>query len=439
LVEGIHSFLQGSATHEYTHFVTTVTASDIEQASAALQGVVRQTPMDFSERLSTAAGVPVYLKREDLQVCRSFKARGAFNNMSHLSDAEKQLGVVCASAGNHAQGVANACKALGIQGTIYLPQSAPRQKRERIKAIGGSNVTLKFVEGPFDRAQEVALADASNTWRTYIHPYDDPLVIAGQGTVALELVAQLPKVSTVLVPVGGGGLIAGVASFLRHASPDTRIIGVEPAGAACVSAALRAHEPVTLDAVDPFVDGTAVGRAGNLTFELVRSLVDEVVVVPEGAVATEMLDLYHLEGVIAEPAGALASAAIVAASKGRVKSLNLTGPTAAIISGGNNDLSRYAEVMERSMTYLGLRHYFLVTFPQQPGALRLFLDQVLGPGDDIVHFEYTKKNNRDTGPALVGIDVQDPDDVVGLRRRMDDSPLNIQTVEQDSELLRFLL
>lgn len=416
-----------------------VTAADIVDAASTLAPVIKETPLDLSERLSAVAGVPVYLKREDQQICRSFKSRGAYNHISRLSPAERQLGVVCASAGNHAQGVANACHALGIQGTIYLPMSTPRQKRERIKAIGGPQVTLEYVDGTFDTAQKVALKNATNTWRSYIHPYDDPLVIAGQGTIAAELTGQLPSVANVIVPVGGGGLIAGMATWLKEEYPHIRIIGVEAQGSASASAARAAGTPVSLNDVDAFADGVAVGRTGDITFEIMKTLVDDLLVVPEGAVATEMLDLYHLEGIITEPAGALASAAIVASSTGRIAELGLEGPTVAIISGGNNDLSRYAEVMERSLNYRGLRHYFLVTFPQQPGALRHFLDSVLGEGDDIVYFEYTKKNNRDTGPALVGVDIQSPDDLPSLLERMDASPLHIETVEPDSELLRFLV
>ncbi len=417
-----------------------VDAGAVTRAEANLRGISRVTPIEPSARLSAVADMPVFLKREDLQVCRSFKVRGAYNRISQLDASEREVGVVCASAGNHAQGVAHSCKKLEIHGTIYLPVSTPRQKRERIRSLGDGWVELKFVDGAFDRAQAVALEDAARTGRTYIHPYDDPAVIAGQGTVAAEAFRQLEgAIGTVLVPVGGGGLVAGMAAWLKEVRPGLRIVGVEAAGAASARAAADAGAPTTLAELDSFVDGTAVGRTGDKTFQMIKALVDEIVVVDEGAVSSEMLDLYHQDGIIAEPAGALASAAITAAAAGRIPDLNLSGPVVAIVSGGNNDLSRYAEVMERSMHYEGLRHYFLVSFPQQPGALRHFLDKVLGPEDDIVHFEYTKKNNRYMGPALVGIDLHNPEDLAGLLARMDSSPVTVEQIPTDSDLLRLLI
>lgn len=411
----------------------------VDAATKTLGDVVKRTSLDYSPRLSETVGSPIYLKREDQQVCRSFKSRGAYNRMAQLSDEQRARGVVCASAGNHAQGVANACRRLRIRGTIFLPATAPAQKRDRIRSIGGKWIELKFVDGTFDDTQQVALAEAKRSKCTYIHPYDDPLVMAGQGSIAPELAAQLgSELKNVVVPVGGGGLVSGLAAWLKERT-NVRVIGVESAGAASAFAAILSGAPTSLSELDSFVDGTAVGRTGENTFPVIRDLVDDLVTVPEGAVCTEMLDLYHTEGIIAEPSGALASAALVASAQGRLDDLNLEGATVAIVSGGNNDLSRYAEVVERSMQYRGLRHYFLVTFPQQPGALRGFLDQVLGPDDDIVYFEYTKKNNRDTGPALVGIDISRPEDYEELLRRMDVSPVHVEPVPANSDLLRFLV
>lgn len=417
-----------------------VSAADVDSATKNLAGIARQTPIERSDRLSELAKVPVFLKREDQQVCRSFKVRGAYNRISTLSDDERRRGVICASAGNHAQGVAHSCRTLGIHGTIYLPMSTPRQKRDRIAALGQDWVKLVFVDGTFDKTQLVAMQVAAETNQVYVHPYDDPAVIAGQGSIAIEIDEQLGgEYQNVLIPVGGGGLVAGMATWLKENRPEVRVIAVEPAGAASVWAAHQEGRPLALDKIDSFVDGTAVGRVGNYTFDIIESLVDDIVVVDEGAVSTEMLDLYHQDGVIAEPAGALASAALLDAARKANSALNLEGTTVAIISGGNNDLSRYPEVMERSMAYQGLRHYFLVIFPQQPGALRHFLDEVLGPADDIVFFEYTKKNNRDLGPALVGVDIHRPEDIVGLRKRMEASPLHIEAIPANSELLRFLI
>ena len=416
----------------------------IAQASDILSEVVEKTPVMLSERLSGLIGAPVYLKREDMQKCRSFKVRGAYFRMSTLSEEERRRGVVCASAGNHAQGLAYACAQLKVRGTIYLPSNTPKQKRQRIETIGGDWVEQVIVDGTFDRANAQAQEAARHSGRTYVHPYDDPRTIAGQGTIAVELEEQvLSEAAAVLVPVGGGGLLSGIATWIRSRFPDIKIYGVEPTGAASMAAAMEADQIVSLPTVDPFVDGTAVGRAGELPFSIVKELVDDILVVPEGAVCTEMLDLYHSDGVIAEPAGALASAAArmyFSDAEQRNELLGgKEGAIVAVVSGGNNDMTRYAEIMERSLRHEGLRHYFLVTFPQQPGALRSFLEDVLGPGDDIVHFEYTKKNNRDSGPALVGIDLADREDITGLRARMEASPLHVEELRPDSEIYRLVI
>lgn len=415
--------------------MNTVSAKDIEVAAGVLAKVASKTPLQKSERLSSEVGRPVYLKREDLQICRSFKVRGAYVRMAAMDEDERKAGVVCASAGNHAQGVAYACSKLGIKGTIFLPASTPRQKRKRIATIGGKWVEPVIVAGDFDEANRVAAAAAKEGGKVYVHPYDDPYTIAGQGSIAVDLDSQLPAdTDMVLIPVGGGGLIAGMATWLKAHRPGIRIVGVESAGAASMKAALQAGNPVSLERVDSFVDGTAVGRSGDLTYQIVRELVDDIVVVPEGAVCTEMLDLYHSEGVIAEPAGALASAA----ARNFLPQIP-NGSVVCLVSGGNNDLSRYAEVTERSGRYEGLRHYFLVTFNQEPGALRSFLNDVLSDGEDIVYFQYTKKNNRDTGPALVGIELPDSTDIKGLRRRMAASPLQVQEIDPSSQIFKILV
>ena len=415
--------------------MSTVTAKDIEVAAGVLAKVATKTPLQKSERLSAEVGRPVYLKREDLQICRSFKVRGAYVRMAAMDEDEREAGVVCASAGNHAQGVAYACAHLGIQGTIFLPASTPRQKRKRIATIGGKWVEPVIVGGDFDEANRVAAAAAKDGGKIYVHPYDDPYTIAGQGSIAVDLDSQLPEdTDMILIPVGGGGLIAGMATWLKAHRPGIRIVGVESEGAASMKAAVQAGNPISLEHVDSFVDGTAVGRAGDLTYQIVRDLVDDLVVVPEGAVCTEMLDLYHSEGVIAEPAGALASAA----ARNFLPQIP-NGSVICLVSGGNNDLSRYAEVTERSGRYEGLRHYFLVTFNQEPGALRSFLNDVLSEGEDIIYFQYTKKNNRDTGPALVGIELPDPTDIKGLRRRMAASPLQVQEIDPSSQIFKILV
>ena len=407
----------------------------VADAADRLAPVVRRTLVDPSERLSVALGVPVLLKREDLQLCRSYKVRGAYNVMATLTAGERSRGVVCASAGNHGQGVAYACRELRIRGRVYLPATTPRQKRQRIEAIGGEWIEPIIAGSTYDESSAAALADAARTGAVRVHPFDDALTIAGQGTIAVELLEQVDAgIDTVVVPVGGGGLAAGMALWLREHAPHVHVVGAEPAGAPSMRAALSGSGPVALRTIDTFVDGAAVGRVGDLTLPLVRDLVDEVVAVPEGAVCTEVLALYQSEGVIAEPAGALAGAAL-RQPFGRAP----RGPVVCVVSGGNNDVSRYGEIVERSLLHEGLRHYFLVTFPQEPGALRGFLDQVLGPDDDIVLFEYVKKNNRETGPALVGIELERPHDLEGLLGRMATSPLTIDRVPPGSPLFTFLL
>jgi len=408
---------------------------DVVVAAQTLGTTVRKTPLDLSLRLSGQRHQPVLLKREDVQVGRSYKVRGAYNFISSLTEEERAAGVVCASAGNHAQGVAFASRQLRIHGKVFLPSTTPRQKRARISDIGGQWIEQVIGGGTFDQASEAAMTYAAQTGATYIHPFDDPRTIAGQGTVVKEIFEQASELpTTVVVPVGGGGLLAGTAIWLRTFHPEVRIIGVEPEGAASMRAALEHGGPVTLPEIDAFADGTAVARVGDIPYQIAREMVDEVIAVPEGAICTEMLELYQVEGIIAEPSGALATTAVA-----RFLPNLPDGPVACIISGGNNDVSRYDDIVERSSVYEGLRHYFLVTFPQEPGALRHFLDDVLSDGEDIVLFEYTKKNNRETGPALVGIEIEDPASISELLRRMEKSPLHIEKLEPNSPAFSFLL
>ncbi|MGO1594255.1 MAG: threonine ammonia-lyase IlvA [Ancrocorticia sp.] len=411
------------------------TGTGVVVAAQTLGSTVRKTQLELSLRLSGIRRQPVLLKREDTQVGRSYKVRGAYNVISGLSEEERTAGVVCASAGNHAQGVAFACRQLKIHGKVFLPSTTPRQKRARIRDIGGPWIEQIIGGATFDEASAAANDYARENNATYVHPFDDPQTIAGQGTVVKEIFEQASEPpTTVVVPVGGGGLLSGTAVWLREFHPEVRIIGVEPEGAPSMKAALEAGGPVTLESIDGFADGTAVARVGNLTFEITRELVDDIIAVPEGAICSEMLDLYQVEGIIAEPSGALASAAVA-----RFLPDLPEGPIACVVSGGNNDVSRYDDIVERSLVYEGLRHYFLVTFPQEPGALRHFLDDVLDDGDDIILFEYTKKNNRETGPALVGIEIVESIHLTPLLARMAESPLDIQKLEPNSPVFSFLL
>jgi threonine dehydratase len=410
--------------------------AEVEVAARRLAGVVERTPLQRNARLSQATGVDVWLKREDLQVGRSYKIRGAYNTISQLDAARQAAGVVCASAGNHGQGVAYACRALGVRGSVVVPGTTPRQKRDRIAALGGEMVDLVVTGDTYDEAAAAALAHARDSGATLVPAFDAVPTVVGQGTVALELLEQLPAPPDVVVlPVGGGGLLAGCATWLRQHSPRTRVVGVEPAGAAGMAAALAAGEPVELPQLDTFVDGAAVRRVGEVTFPLVRDSGAELVAVPEGQICTEMLDLYQVDGVIAEPAGALATAALT----GGLVPVEPGETVVCLLSGGNNDVSRYGEVVERSLVHRGLKHYFLIEFPQEPGALRRFLDEVLGPDDDIVLFEYVKRDNRETGAALTGIELGSAADFPALLARIEASPLRIQHLAPGTTAYRFLV
>jgi len=423
--------------------VTTVNAARVEAAAERLAGVVATTPLERNGRLSALLGCDVWLKREDLQTVRSYKARGAYNLIAQLSDGDRTAGVVAASAGNHAQGLAYACSALGVRGRVYLPRTTPRQKRDRITMLGGDMVEIVLGGDTYDEASAAASRDASASGATLVPAFDDPRTIAGQGTVAREVVAQLGHAPDVMIiPVGGGGLLAGSVAWLGERHPGVRVIGAEPAGAACVAAALTAGGPVTLPAVDTFVDGAAVRRAGDRTYPLIAASGARVLTVDEGRVCREMLALYQVDGIIAEPAGALATGLLSElASEGVAGAASIPpGSTVvAIVSGGNNDVSRYAEVVERALIHEGRKHYFLVDFPQEPGALRRFLDEVLGPDDDITLFEYIKRSNRETGPALVGIELSRPEDLPALLDRMKAAPPSIEKIDSSSPLFRFLL
>ena len=411
-----------------------VTASDVDAAASRLAGVINETPLQYAERLSAATGAQVWLKREDLQPVRSYKIRGAYNFIAQLTEEEREAGVIAASAGNHGQGVAMACAALGIKGRIFVPSTTPRQKRDRMRHFGRDFVELVVVGDSYDEASAAAHKAVEETGAVMVAAFDDVRTIAGQGTVAKEVVEQLGRQpDTMIIPVGGGGLLAGCLVWLDTYSPTTTVVAVEPSGAACMAAALDAGRPTTLARIDTFVDGAAVRRAGDVTFEIARQLHPQMVSVPEGAICSEMLELYQTEGIIAEPAGALGATALrqMRAKPGEV--------IVVVITGGNNDVSRYAEIVERSLVHEGRKHYFLVNFPQEPGALRRFLDEVLGPEDDIALFEYVKRSNRELGPALVGIELGDPATLPDLLYRLDRSPIRAEPVDPDSPFYRFLV
>lgn len=415
-------------------------AALVPAAVERLAGVTTVTPLQLNQRLSRATGSQIWLKREDLQPVRSYKLRGAYNLMSQLSEVERRAGVVCASAGNHGQGVAWSCARLGIKGQIFVPTTTPRQKRERMLDLGHGQVELIVTGDNYDQAAAAADNAARTSGATKVPAFDDLRTAAGQATVMVEIIDQLGHApDVVLIPVGGGGMLAGCAAWLREHHPQTRIVGVEPDGAACMFAAMSAGHPVTLPKIETFVDGAAVARAGAVTFPLVFAAQPELIRVQEGQICQEMLALYQTDGIIAEPAGALAPSVLPTGAAGTRVQIPEGSTVVAIVSGGNNDVLRYAEIVERALVHEGRKRYLLVEFPQEPGALRRFLDEVLGPNDDITYFEYVKRNNRDTGPALVGVELGDPRDFTGLLQRLQDSRIQVEIITSDSPFYRFLV
>ena len=407
---------------------------DYEKAVTRLKPVVRRTPLALSHSLSKKYGCNVYLKREDLQVVRSYKLRGAYNMMSSLPPAQLQKGVVCASAGNHAQGFAYSCKKLGVKGTVFMPIITPQQKVQQTRFFGEHFIEIRLVGDTFDDCAAAARAYTEQNGLTFIPPFEHPRIIEGQATVGVEISEDLTHIDYVFIPVGGGGLCAGVGTYLKTIAPQTQIVGVEPEGAPSMTKALEAGHPVTLEEIDRFVDGAAVKRVGDLTFSLCRNAMDAMETVAEGKVCSEILKLYNEEGLVVEPAGAL-SIAILDNYASEIQGKNVV----CIISGSNNDIDRMQEIKERSLQYEGLKHYFLISFAQRPGALKEFVNNVLGEGDDIVRFEYMQKNNKETGPALVGIELQSQDDYKRLLQKMETYHFKYTELNKDDRLFGYIV
>ncbi|WP_429351421.1 threonine ammonia-lyase IlvA [Paenibacillus sp. 4624] len=408
---------------------------DIVRAHHVLREVIVRTPLQRDAVLSAKYNCNVYLKREDLQVVRSFKIRGAYNMIRNLTPAEMEKGIVCASAGNHAQGVAFSCNALGIHGKIFMPSTTPNQKVKQVRRFGGNNVEVVLIGDTYDDAYAEAMRACDEQGMTFIHPFDSPKIIAGNGTVAMEIMESLDEnADYVFVTIGGGGLAAGVGTYMKTVSPETQIIGVEPLGAASMSEAMFRKQVVTLDDIDKFVDGAAVKRVGDLTYDICSNILDDIVKVPEGKACTTILELYNENAIVVEPAGSLAVAALEQYRE------QIAGKTVVcVISGGNNDIDRMQEIKERSLIYEGLKYYFMVNFPQRAGALREFLEEVLGPNDDIARFEYTKKHDKENGPALVGIELMYKEDYKPLIERMNRKGIAYTELNKNLNLFNMLI
>ena len=390
------------------------TIKAIEEAVVRLKDVAIETPLLKNYIYSEKFKANVFLKREDLQQVRSYKIRGAYNKIRSITDEERRNGIICASAGNHAQGVAFACQKLKIHGTIVMPAPTPKQKVEQVRMFGGDYVDIELSGDTFDDAYKFAKHVCDTLGKTFVHPFDDEKIIEGQATVGLEIINQSEEaIDYVFVPVGGGGLASGLSSVFKLLSPKTKIIGIEPEGAPSMKTSILANRNVRLEKIDKFIDGAAVQQVGNLTFDICKENLHDMITVPEGKVCQTILDLYNREAIVVEPAGALTVTALDFFSE-EIKDKNVV----CVISGSNNDITRTAEIKERALLYSQLKHYFIIRFPQRAGALKEFVIDVLGKNDDITYFEYSKKTSRENGPAVVGIELEKKEDLAPLIKRM---------------------
>lgn len=407
---------------------------EILAAQKQLATVVPTTPLAQNLNLSEEFQSTILLKREDLQIVRSYKIRGAYNKMSNLPpDTQKEI--VCASAGNHAQGVAYSCHLLQIKGTIYMPATTPKQKVKQVELFGKSFVDIVLVGDTFDDAFAAAMKDCTKNNKIFIHPFDDIKVIAGQGTVGLEILdSHKEPIDYLFLPIGGGGLSAGVTTVFKQLSPQTKLIGVEPLGAPAMKNAIAKGENIPLETIDKFVDGAAVKQVGDITFEICRKNLDDIILVPEGKVCTTILKLYNEEAMVVEPAGALTIAALDF-YKDQIKGKTVV----CIVSGSNNDIERTAEIKERSLLYEGLMHYFLIQFPQRPGALKEFVNHILGPNDDITYFQYNKKNKREVGTVVVGLELKNKKDIQAIKNNMTSNGFEYKYLNEMPDLFTQLI
>ncbi len=410
------------------------TLAGAKKALQTISEVVDKTPLQFNQRLSTALNTSVYLKREDQQQIRSFKIRGAYNKISTLLKGDIERGIVCASAGNHAQGFAFSCNQLKIMGTVFMPTPTPNQKVEQVKMFGGAYISIVLQGDTYDDSQAFALEYCKKKAQVFIHPFDDVDVIEGQATIAIEMIEQAKTpLDYVFVPIGGGGLVSGILTVFKVLSPKTKIIGVEPLGAPSMKISLEKKKHTQLDSIDKFIDGAALKKVGNLSFEICKELLDDCITVDEGRVCQEILDLYNKDGIIAEPAGALAIAALEGYAS-KIQSKNV----AAILCGGNNDITRTPEIEERALLYAKLKHYFIVRFPQRAGALKDFITNVLGPNDDITYFEFNKKGNQNFASAVIGLELKDASDFEPLLERMKTHGFFREYINNKSDLFGFI-
>ena len=405
----------------------------VSRAERRMRSVFARTPLQRNAFLSAKYEAEIYLKREDLSPVRSYKIRGAFNAIVKALDAGKTGPFVCASAGNHAQGVAYVCAHFGVQAVIYMPVTTPKQKVHKTGAFGGTHAEIRLEGDYFDETLTAAQVYCREAGAVFVPPFDSDDVIEGQATVAAEIMAQLPEdvqADMLVLPVGGGGLSAGI----------TRLMGdraayrfVEPAGATSLRDSLQAGALVTLPKVDSFVDGAAVARIGERNFKALSHVPSEhVFIAPEDRICATMIEMLNIEGVVLEPAGALAI-------DGLRDIENIAGKTVvAIVSGGNFDFERLPDVKERSLRWAGLKKYYILRMPQRPGALKDFLN-ILGPEDDIARFEYLKKSARNFGSVLIGIETRKAGGFARIEAEMEGHGFAFEDITDNATLANFIV
>ena len=409
-----------------------INVETIDKAYDTIKDVVKKTPTQKLHRFSKKYGSNIYLKREDLQEIRSYKIRGAFNLMSNQYSKTSKF--VCASAGNHAQGVAFTASYLKKKSIIFMPKTTPIQKISRVNYFGGTYVEIKLDGNNFEECSNIAQDFSRKHKYFYVPPFNNYTIISGQGTIGKEILSQVKDIDYVICPIGGGGLISGVGTYIKTIKPSVKLIGIEPEGASSMYESIKNNKIINLTQLDNFADRVAVSKVGDITFKISKKIIDKIVIVPEGIIASTMIDIYQNEGIVSEPAGALSLSALDSI-KDEIKGKNVV----CILSGGNNDILRYPEIMEKSLVYQGLKHYFMIEFYQKPGELKNFITKCLGKNDDIVRFEYIKKVSKEQGFALVGIEIASKNDIIPLIEKMNKNNIKYTKIEKNTLLYETLI
>jgi threonine dehydratase len=394
---------------------------DIVIAQDRISKIMRYTLLQKNIDISNKYNSNIYLKREDLTPVKSYKIRGAYNKISSINKFSK---LTTASAGNHAQGVAFSGNLLSMYNNIFMPKITPKQKIDKVLKFGGQYTKIHLEGNNFDETSKISKEFMESNKSMYIHPFDDEKVIEGQATVGYEIYNQLEKIDIIVLPIGGGGLASGVSSYIKQINPKIKIIGVEPFGAASMYESIKQNKIITLDTLDTFVDGAAVKRVGELNFNICKETLDRIIVINEGHVCSKILEMYNQQSYIIEPAGVLSLCALDIL-KSEIKNKNVV----CIISGGNSDVFRMTEILERSLIYEGLKHYFKIQFPQKAGVLKEFILNVMGKDDDIIYFKYEKIVNKETGPVIIGIEIKNKNDIEEIINKMNKNNILYEKLE----------